>query len=113
MNCMDLLVLPSSLEGLPLVAIESLACGVHVVATDVIGTAEAVGRDNAIALGDNFIERFTDRAAQLLTSDVEQSLPADVSWAATAVKEDSIYRQHLYGDKEKTDNKKKKNKKKS
>jgi len=88
---------------------------VHVVATDVIGTAEAVGRDNAIALGDNFIERFTDRATQLLTSDVEQSLPADVSWAATAVKEDAIYRKHLYGSKDKTDKnktKKKKNKNK-
>jgi len=96
MNCMDLLVLPSSLEGLPLVAIEALACGAHVVATDVIGTAEAVGRDNAIALGDNFIERFTDRAVVLLQGDVEQTLPADVSWIATARKEDAIYRKYLY-----------------
>jgi len=97
MRCMDLLVLPSSLEGLPLVAIEALACGAHVVATDVIGTAEAVGRDNAVALGEGFVDRFTDRAVVLLRDDVAQTLPADVSWQATAVKEDAIYRQHLYG----------------
>jgi glycosyltransferase involved in cell wall biosynthesis len=60
LNCVDLLVLPSSLEGLPLVVIEALSCGAHVVATNVIGTAEAVGRENAIDLGDNFVDRFTD-----------------------------------------------------
>ena len=61
LNCVDLLVLPSSLEGLPLVVIEALSCGAYVVATNVIGTAEAVGRDNAIDLGDRFVERFTAR----------------------------------------------------
>ena len=95
LNCVDLLVLPSSLEGLPLVVIEALSCGAHVVATNVIGTAEAVGRENAIDLGDNFVERFTDRAVQLLTGDIDQQLPPEVSWTATAVKENRIYHQYL------------------
>ncbi len=95
LNCVDLLVLPSSLEGLPLVVIEALSCGAHVVATNVIGTAEAVGRANAIDLGDHFVDRFTDRAVQLLTENIEQKLPPEVSWNATAIKENGIYQQYL------------------
>ena len=95
LNCVDLLVLPSSLEGLPLVVIEALSCGAHVVATNVIGTAEAVGRENAIDLGDNFVDRFTTRAAQLLQGGIEQKLPPEVSWTATAEKENRIYQHYL------------------
>lgn len=95
LNCVDLLVLPSSLEGLPLVVIEALSCGAHVVATNVIGTAEAVGRDNAIDLGDRFIDRFTTRGAQLLAGCIDQQLPPEVSWTATAQKENSIYHSYL------------------
>ena len=92
MNCMDLLVLPSSLEGLPLVTIEAMSCGAHVVASDVAGTAEAVGRDNAFALDDDFVERLTDRGVAMLRGEVSQSLPPEVSWEATARKEAAIYR---------------------
>lgn len=95
LNCVDLLVLPSSLEGLPLVVIEALSCGAHVVATNVIGTAEAVGRENAIDLGDNFVDRFTDRAVHLLQGNIEQKLPPEVSWTATAIKENDIYHKYL------------------
>ena len=95
LNCVDLLVLPSSLEGLPLVVIEALSCGAHVVATNVIGTAEAVGRENAIDLGEGFIDRFTTRGAQLLQTEIEQKLPPEVSWTATAIKENGIYHKYL------------------
>ena len=95
LNCVDLLVLPSSLEGLPLVVIEALSCGAHVVATNVIGTAEAVGRENAIDLGDNFVDRFTTRAVELLRGGIDQQLPPEVSWTATADKENRIYHQFL------------------
>jgi glycosyltransferase involved in cell wall biosynthesis len=95
LNCVDLLVLPSSLEGLPLVVIEALSCGAHVVATNVIGTAEAVGRENAIDLGDRFVDRFTDRAVELLQGGIDQQLPPEVSWTATAEKENAIYHQYI------------------
>ena len=95
LNCVDLLVLPSSLEGLPLVVIEALSCGAHVVATNVIGTAEAVGRENAIDLGDRFVDRFTTRAVELLRGGIDQKLPAVVSWSATADKENRIYHRYL------------------
>lgn len=95
LNCTDLLVLPSRLEGLPLIAVEALACGARVVASNVGGTAEAVGRENAIDHGDGFVERFADRAVQLLQGDIEQTVPENMTWTATADLENSIYRKYL------------------
>ena len=39
---MDLFVLPSVWEGLPTVILESMACGISVVATDIPGTRELI-----------------------------------------------------------------------
>ena len=47
-NCMDLVVLPSLNEGLPLTAVESLACGTQIVGSRVGGIAEAIGVENTI-----------------------------------------------------------------
>jgi glycosyltransferase involved in cell wall biosynthesis len=96
LNCVDLLVLPSKLEGLPLVATEALACGAHVVASNVMGSPEAVGRENAIDLGDDFVDRFTTRAVELLRENIEQNLPPEISWDATAEKENRIYQNYIY-----------------
>ena len=95
LNCTDLLVLPSRLEGLPLIAIEALDCGARVVASNVGGTAEAVGRENAIDPGEGFVERFAARAVQLLQGDIEQTVPENMTWTATADLENSIYRKYL------------------
>ena len=95
LNCVDLLVLPSKYEGLPLVPIEALSCGAHVVASNVGGSAEAVGPNNAINLGDNFIDRFTTRAVELLRGGIDQKLPPELTWTATAEKENRIYHQYL------------------
>ncbi len=95
MNCMSVLILPSSLEGLPLVTIEALACGANVAASNVVGTAESIGRENAFDLDDDFVENITDRAVLMLNGKVTQTLPPDVSWSATAVKENNIYLSYL------------------
>ena len=91
MNCIDVLVLPSSLEGLPLVTLEALQCGACVVASDVVGTAEGIGRDNAITLDDHFVDNLVARAVLMLEGKVAQSLPPEVSWVATAEKENQYY----------------------
>ena len=95
MNCTDVLVLPSLLEGLPLVTLEALQCGANVVATNVGGTAEGIGRENAIDLDDSFLDNFTNRAVEMLEGRVQQSLPQHMSWEATARKENEIYKESM------------------
>ena len=59
MNCIDVLVLPSLNEGLPLVCAEALSCGAAVVGSDVGGIAEVIGSDNVVPLvGPNDTDTF-------------------------------------------------------
>lgn len=101
MNCVDLLVLPSLNEGLPLVCAEALRCGANVVGSDVGGIAEVIGRDNVAPLGDGFVDALAAKAVLHLsprsvpaTSDPDsvpgahpQSLSEDFSWSRTAARE--------------------------
>lgn len=96
MNSIDVLVLPSQREGLPLVTVEALQCGANVVGSDVMGTAECIGHENAFEINDKFIERLTDRAVQMLNGHVQQPLPHDISWEVTADKENEIYQKLMH-----------------
>ena len=91
MNCIDVLVLPSQKEGMPLVAIEAIQCGTNVVATDVMGTAEAVGRENAVALDDHLVENMSRRAVEMLQGGVLQMVPPSMNWESTAQREFEVY----------------------
>ncbi len=61
----DVLVLPSDREGMPLVVLEAMACGLPVVATDVVGNRELVG-DIGILVPPNptSLARVLDQLAQ-------------------------------------------------
>ena len=88
MNCIDVLVLPSLNEGLPLVCAEALACGVRVVGSDVGGIAEVIGSDNVVPLGDSFVDGMAEKVvAALVGQSPSQTLPADILWARTAALE--------------------------
>ena len=87
MNCIDVLVLPSLNEGLGMVCAEALRCGANVVGSDVGGIAEVIGRENVVPLGDGFVERIASRIVEMLTGDIVQQLPSDISWSRTAARE--------------------------
>lgn len=91
MNCIDVLVLPSKKEGLPLVVIEALACGSNAVGSNVGGIKEAAGEDNVFDLDDSFVSQISTRINYLLHHTVEQPLNEVFDWKKTASKEKSVY----------------------
>lgn len=96
MNCMDVLVLPSVNEGLPLVCVEAVRCGVSVVASRVGGIPEVAGDKNTFPLDEDFVRNASARISSLLKS--PEPLP-DINafdWKLSASKEDGIIRSILY-----------------
>ena len=87
MNCVDVLVLPSLNEGLPLVCAEALRCGANVVGSDVGGIAEVIGKDNVVPLGDDFVPRIAQKIVAMLEDKPAQTVPEDISWAKTTARE--------------------------
>ncbi|MCF6215805.1 MAG: glycosyltransferase family 4 protein [Emcibacter sp.] len=53
-------ILMSSMEGMPNVILESLACGTPVIATNVGGIAEVVTKDNGLLIAERTAEALTD-----------------------------------------------------
>jgi glycosyltransferase involved in cell wall biosynthesis len=87
MNCIDVLLLPSRNEGLPLVCAEAVMCGATALGADVGGVAEVVGGDNVVPHGPGFIEAMAVKAAEALEGKKKQSLPDSISWEKTASRE--------------------------
>jgi glycosyltransferase involved in cell wall biosynthesis len=62
-------MLPSNYEGLPMVIIEAMSCGVPVVASDVGGVSEIVRNDiNGYTLP-NRAELFAEKIEEILSND--------------------------------------------
>lgn len=92
MNCIDVLVLPSLNEGLPLVCAEALRCGANVVGSDVGGVAEVIGRDNVVPHGRDFEQQMAEKIADVLSvrmdgREYSQHIPSAISWSKTAAVE--------------------------
>lgn len=67
MAASDLLVLPSGFEGLPLVLLEAMSLGLPVVATDVTGSAEALGAGHPWLVPPRRSRPLADALRQALT----------------------------------------------
>jgi glycosyltransferase involved in cell wall biosynthesis len=91
MNCVDVLVLPSLNEGLPLVCAEALKCGANVVGSDVGGIAEVIGIQNVVPLGDDFVPQMAKKIVAMLNDKPQQSVPEDISWSKTTAREISFF----------------------
>lgn len=95
MNCIDVLILPSRNEGLPLVVVEAIACGANAVGSDVGGISEAIGKENVFPHGEDFIDNISDRIVFMLNHHVEQQLSDVFEWENTAKKEYEVYKKLL------------------
>ena len=98
MNCVDVLVLPSLNEGLPLVCAEALKCGANVVGSDVGGISEVIGKQNVVPLGSDFVPQFAQKVVAMLEARIDgsddsetqssaQHLSSEFSWAKTTARE--------------------------
>lgn len=91
MNCIDVLVLPSLNEGLPLVTLEALACHANVVGSDVGGIPESIGKDSVIPLGVEFNQLCAQKVIDYLETPRKQGDLSSFNWNVVAKIESDIY----------------------
>ena len=87
-NIMDIILLPSLNEGLPLIALESIACGTPMVSSNVGGLSEVLGKENVFDLDDDFIRKVTERCTDIIKNNISPSpLSSRFIWTDIAKKE--------------------------
>ena len=95
MNCIDLLILPSINEGLPLVCAEAISCGASVIGSDVGGIPEVIDKEQTVPHGEYFIKEMTAKAVAALSAPPVQIIPPEMNWNSTAAKELAAIRKTL------------------
>lgn len=91
LQCVDVLVLPSHNEGLPLVVMEALSCACRVVAARVGGLPEILDESDTVEHGPGFERRMAERVAESLAEPGRPVPAQDFSWTETARRELEIY----------------------
>ncbi|MBR1869355.1 MAG: glycosyltransferase [Bacteroidales bacterium] len=92
MNCIDVLMLPSFNEGMPLVTMEALSCGCNVVGSRAGGIPEVIGEEFTVPLGKDFGTGMAGLAEKCLAAPPDQLKGRGFGWGKTAEEEDRVYR---------------------
>lgn len=95
MNCIDVLILPSLNEGLPLVLVEALACGANAVGSRAGGIPEVIGEEDSFELGEDFVSNISNRIVFMLTNEVKQVVGNSFNWKEIALKEYKYYNDYI------------------
>ena len=95
MNCINVLVLPSLNEGMPLVTMEALNCGCNAVGSRVGGIPEILGEENTVPLGQDFTSQMAQKICEFLLEPKDQLHGRGFGWDATARIEDAAYKKIL------------------
>lgn len=95
LNLTDVFILPSKNEGLPLVILESLACGANAVGSNVGGIIELLGKDFCVDISETFVDDFADKVVSVLETPITQPYPGNCTWTKIVQKEYEIYKKVL------------------
>ena len=74
-NCMDLIVMPSFKEGLPMTCLEATACGTPFIGSRVGAISDVVGIENTVPHNNNFEEKFAELCVKRLNNKCNVVLP--------------------------------------
>ena len=98
-NCMNLVVMPSFHEGLPMTCLEATACGVPFIGSRVGAISDVVGVENTIPHGKDFEKMFIDKCIKTLNNYTEIVLPESFRLSLIVEKEISIIEQIILNSK--------------
>ena len=90
-QCVDVDILISKNEGLPLTLPEAISCGANAVGSKVGGIPEILSSEYVIEHSSDFVEKVSERIVSLLENPQYQSLDGVFSWENTARLENEIY----------------------
>ncbi len=92
-QCVDVVILISKNEGLPLTLPEAIACGANAVGSRVGGIPEVLLPENVIDHGPDFVEKMSNRVVHLLQCPQQLVLNPIFSWGKTAMIENKKYQE--------------------